>query len=129
VTLLEVSDPEQYLAISNAEWGREWVSGNALNNYDAHTDKMMAYSLELNEGTASTIRFWMANGNNTSLIPYLDVWFMGGPDNVLDARHFSWPPDTAFEMQVDSGALQGIQSIKIRTNGQFVIDQIEVVRE
>ncbi|MDR7285298.1 YVTN family beta-propeller protein [Pseudomonas corrugata] len=129
ITLLETSDPEQWLAISNADWGGEWVRGNALNNYDAHTDKMMAYSLELNEGTASTIRFWMANGNNTSLIPYLDVWFMGGPDNVLDARHFSWPPDTAFEMQVDSGALQGIQSIKIRTNGQFVIDQIEVVRE
>ncbi|VVO80324.1 YncE family protein [Pseudomonas fluorescens] len=129
VTLLEVSDPEQYLAISNADWGGEWVSGNALYNYDAYTDKMMTYSLELIDGTASSIKFWVANGNNTSLIPYLDVWFMRGLDGVIDAQHFSWPQDTAFEMQVDSGLLQGIQTVKIRANGQYFIDQIAFVRE
>ena len=126
---IEVTDPKQNLAISNADRGGEWVRGNAFSNYDAYTDKMMTYALQLIEGTASTIKFWVANGNNTSLIPYLDVWFMDELGNVIDARHFSWPPNSVFEMQVDSGHLQGIQTVKVRTNGQFVIDQITVVRE
>jgi YVTN family beta-propeller protein len=131
VTLLdvEVTESKQYLEIANVNWGGRWVSGNALYNFDAYTDKMMTYSLELLEGTASAIKFWVAGGNNTSLIPYLDVWFMNGPEGVIDAQHIPWPPGSDSEKQIDSGLLQGIQSIKIRTNGQFVIDQIEVVRE
>ncbi|TBN36536.1 WD40 repeat domain-containing protein [Pseudomonas sp. BGI-2] len=128
VTLLEKSDPGQSLEFANIGWNGEQVKGNLLYNFDVFADRRMVYSLELVVGVATSVVFWVAGGNIGSSIPYVDVWFFDEFDNELNAQHFVGTPYTFLERMVDSGRLEGIRKIKIRTNGQFLIDNITVKR-
>ncbi|MHC8390470.1 hypothetical protein ACYZTM_21060 [Pseudomonas sp. MDT2-39-1] len=116
------------MEVSNMGSDGDQVKGNVLYNYDALTDYMMAYSLELVEGAATSVSFWVVGANNTSNIPYLDVWFFGESGNELGARHIVGLPCGFPEVLVDSGRLLGIRKIKIRANGQFRVDNFTVKR-
>ncbi|MFW9084572.1 hypothetical protein ACOI7N_08440 [Pseudomonas sp. P2758] len=123
VTVVALPYDTSYLHLFAAE-GHSHVRGKQLYSYIGYNgEKYLIYDLELLQGAASRVEFWMRLGNITDLAQHMYVYFIGSAGGVLHSiRYDVSTSDYDREVKFDSGLLSGIHSVRILTNGQFVVD-------